>query len=223
MNIGNSNKQSRLSFVCAVVAATLCAMTAWTQEVVMAKASASASHTDSLKKFSERTEDGKETWYEVVSKETYSASATFTLDSAPEDWTDLAQEISVTVGDIECSPDILKSTAKGGSATWKEKDKETKSAINCSVKWSKKAITVSLSGSNYDGTSIMDASDEGGIEEDVEVSVDLGEISYNMSVPMRGKWKTVVKTVKTGSGDDATTDEFSLEKWNAKGSAKEKL
>jgi len=203
----------RLPAVCAAVAAAFC-MTVGAQEVVKAKASVSASHADKLQKFKE---DGF-SWYEVVSKETYSASATFILDAVPEDWTELAQAITVTVGGIECSPDILKSTAKGGSAKWKEKDKEMKSSVTCSVKWSKKNITVSLSGSNYDGTTVVESGDDGVIDESVALSVDLGAISLAMSVPVSGKEKTVIKTVKTGKGEDATEDEYPLVSWKAKGS-----
>lgn len=203
----------RLAAVCAVVAAAF-SMTAAAQEVVKAKASVSASHADKLQKFKE---DGF-SWYEVVSKETYSASATFVLDAVPEDWTELAQSITVTVGGIECSPDILKSTAKGGSAKWKEKDKEMKSAVTCSVKWSKKNITVSLSGSNYDGTTVIESGEDGIVGESVELAVDLGALSVAMSVPVSGKVKTVIKTVKTGKGEDATEDEYPLVSWKAKGS-----
>ena len=214
MKSKSSVVQHRLPIACAVVAAAFC-MTAGAQEVVKAKASVSASHADKLQKFKE---DGF-SWYEVVSKETYSASATFILDAVPEDWTELAQAITVTVGGLECSPDIVKSTAKGGSAKWKEKDKEMKSSVTCSVKWSKKNITVSLSGSNYDGTTVVESGDDGFIDESVALSVDLGAISIDMSVPVRGKGKTVIKTIKTGKGEDATEDEYSLVSWKAKGSA----
>ncbi len=210
-----SKGQSRLSFACAAVAATLC-MTVEAQQITSAKASASASHADRLQK---TKEDGI-TSYDVVGRDTYNASATFTLDDTPEDWTALIQTITVSLGDIDCSPDIVTSTAKGGSARLSEKDKETKSALLCSAKWSRNTITVSLSGSNYDGDTILMGGGDGAIEENVEVSVALGKISYSMSLPLKGKWKTVIKTIKTGKGEDASTDEYELVTWSAKGSAR---
>ena len=220
MGTGHSKGNSRLSIACAIVAVLFCT-TAGAQEIVKAKASVSASHSDKLQKFKERDEGGTYSWYDIVSKETYSANASFILDAAPADWTELAQMITVTVGDIDCSPDILKATATGGFAKWTEKDKEMKSALTCTVRWSKKNITFSLSGSNYDGSTFIDASDDTIIEEDVELSVDLGGITCSMAVPVRGKGKTAVKTLTTGKGDDATTDEYALTSWKAKGSAKE--
>lgn len=215
----SSKGQGRLAFACAIVAAMMC-MTAGAQEVVAVKASASASHSDRLQKI---REDGF-TSYEVVGRDTYSASATFTLDATPADWTALIQSITVSVGGIDCSPEIVKGTAKGGSARLSEKDKETKSALLCSAKWSKNTITFSLSGSNYDGDTILDGSgDDGAIAEDIEVSVDLGEIAYSMSVPLKGKWKTVIKTVKDGKGEDAFVDEYELVTWSAKGSTRTRL
>jgi len=195
---------------------------AMAQEVVTAKASVSASYAESLKKYTERTEDDTEVWYDVVAKDTYTASATFTLDAVPADWTELVQELTVAVGGVECSPEIsLKSNAKGGSATLKEKDSETKSTLTCTVKWSKKTITVSLSGSNYDWYNLLEGSGDGAFTDEVEVYVDLGGISASLSVPVAGKGKTTVKKMRIGRGEDAYVDEYELISWSAKGSAKE--
>lgn len=214
------NVKNLLSITCAIVVASF-GVTAVAQEVVAAKASVSSSHADSLKKYTERGDDGTSVWYDVIAKDTYSASATFTLDVAPEDWTDYVGDITVTVGDLECAPVISKSSAKGGAAALKEKDSAAKSSLACSVKWSKKTITISLSGSNYDGVNIFGGGGDGTFADEVEIAVDLGGGPASLVVPVNGKGKTVVKTIKTGHGEDATIDEYPLSSWSAKGTAKE--
>jgi len=219
----HSKNKSLLSVACVIMAASF-GVTAMAQDevVVAAKASVSASYAESLKKYTERTEDGTEVWYDVLAKDTYKASATFTLDAVPADWTELAQELTVAVGGVECSPVIsLKSNAKGGSATLKEKDNEAKSTLACTVKWSKKTITVSLSGSNYEGTNLLVGGDDGGFEDEVEVFVEMGGVSASIFVPVNGKGKTTLKKIRMGRGEDAYVDEYYLVSWSAKGSAKE--
>ena len=215
-----STVKNLLSVTCAIMVAA-CGVTAMAQEVVAAKASVSSSYADSLKKYTERGDDGTSVWYDVIAKDTYSASATFTLDVAPEDWTEWVQDITVTVGDLECTPVISKSSAKGGAAALKEKDSAAKSSFTCSVKWSKKTITVSFSGSNYDGVNVFSGGGDGTFADEIEIGVDLGGGSVSLVVPVNGKGKTVVKTIKTGHGEDATIDEYPLSSWSAKGSAKE--
>lgn len=215
------NMKNLLSIACAIVMASF-GVTAVAQEVVAAKASVSSSYAESLKKYTERGDDGeKYVSYEVIAKDTYSASATFTLDAAPEDWTDYVGDITVTVGDLECAPVISKSSAKGGAAALKEKDSTAKSSLTCSVKWSKKTITVSLSGSNCDDVNVFGGGGDGTFADEVEIAVDLGGGSVSLLVPVNGKGKTVVKTIKTGHGEDATIDEYPLSSWSAKGTAKE--
>jgi len=187
------------------------------QEVVSVRASASANHTEKVKK----TKDDGFTWLDVEGKDTYRASVTFTLDQAPADWSRLADDISVTVGDVSCSPDIAKSKAKGGTAKLKEKDKEFRSNLTCTVKWSKNKVTLSLSGSNYDGETFIDAyDDEPTINEEIDIVVDVGDISCEAVVAMRGARSVKTKTIRSGRGEDAEIDEFELINWRASGSAR---
>jgi len=189
------------------------------QEVISTRVSASASHKEKVKK----TRDSGFTWIDVEGKDTYRVSATFILNQAPADWSYFANDIDVSVGDISCSPDIKKSKAKKGSATFKEKDKEFKSSINCTVKWSKNTITLTLAGSNFEEDSLISFvdEDEPKFEEEIDISVDLGGISCEATIVMRGTLSVQQKTVKSGKGEDAEIDDFELINWRASGSAKQ--
>lgn len=194
-------------------------LSASAQEVINSRVSASASHTEKVKK----SRDAGFTWVDVEGKDTFSVSATFTLNQAPADWSYLANDIDVSVGGISCSPDIQSSKAKKGSAKFKERDKESKSSLACTVKWSKNTVTVSVSGSNYDGDSLLGSvdEDEPRFEEEIDISVDLGGISCDATIVMRGTLSVQQKTIKSGKGEDAEVDDFELINWRASGSTKQ--
>ena len=209
-----NNWRGPLSISCAVLA-VMFSMSAAAQEAVRVKASVSANRSEKVKTF----KDGGFKMTDVETKDTYKASATFVLDAAPADWQAYADDISVSVGGIDFSPDVKKSNAKGGSAKGTEKDKEWKSSISCSVKWSKNTITVSLSGSNYDEDNIIDVmDDEATIIEEVPIVVEMGDITCETTLAVRGTQQTKIKVVKSGKGKNADIEEFELVSWKVKGS-----
>jgi len=216
MNSTHAVKTSKWTALCALATVMIVAA-AGAQEVVSVRASASANHTEKVKK----TKDDGFVWLDVEGKDTYRASVTFTLDAAPTDWRTVADDISVTVGNVSCSPDITKSSAKGGTAKLKEKDKEFRSNLTCTVKWSKRNVTLSLSGSNYDGDTIIDTNDdEPIIDEEIDIVVDVGDISCEAVVAMRGARSVKTKTIRSGRGEDAEIEDFELINWRASGSAR---
>lgn len=194
-----------LSAVCVVLAATL-GLSAVAQEVVAAKASAWERYAETLKRHPQR---GWDSWYEILSQDSYGASATFTLDAAPADWTEVAREITVRIGGVACQPVISpKANARGGSATFREKS--AGDSLTCRVKWSKKTITVAISGSGRG----YDFSD---LPPDFErtITVDLGGLSAAIDVPLTVTGKTVTKKVRMSWG----VDEYPLVAWSANGAA----
>lgn len=199
-----------------VLAIALFAVAAEAQEVVSVRASATANHSEKVKK---TKEDGF-VWMDVQAKDTYRASVSFTLDTTPADWSLLANDIYVSVGNIDCQPEITKSRANGGMAKLKEKDKEYKSTLTCTVKWSRNTVTVSLSGSNFDGDTFIDDDDVPNINEEVDVSIDVGNISCEATLFMRGTRRIQLKTVTSGRGEDAEIEDFELFNWKASGTAR---
>ena len=194
-----------LSAVCVVLAATL-GLPAVAQEVVAAKASAWERYAETLKRHTQR---GSDPWCEILSKDSYGASATFTLDAAPADWTELAREITVRIGGVECQPVISrKANAKGGSARFWEKSAD--GSLTCLVKWSKKTITVAISGSGsgYDFSELPTNFER-------TITVELGGLSAAIDVPLTVTGKTVTKKVRMSWG----VEEYPLVSWSAKGAA----
>ncbi|NLL83078.1 MAG: hypothetical protein GX230_02395 [Lentisphaerae bacterium] len=187
------------------------------QEATSAKASVKASHKEKVKK---SREDGM-LWVDVQGTDTYRVTATFTLNTAPADWSAIAREVWVSAGDLSFSPEIKKSKAGKGSANYKEKDKDFKSTETCKVKWSKRTISVTISGKNFDDDNIVSPDeDESSFREDVEITVDIGNITCEAIVSVSGSGRVTSKVITSGRGEDRETEDFDLYNWNAKGSGR---